>query len=168
MFLLSRVCTVQGYLLEVVLSCSVEGISFEARSEFVSLSIVLPPTLNSQMYVHVSDKRMLFSLPFFISLNFVLIHDNVQPHSDAVVIYFQREVFITTVEWSAKSPCFKPTHLWGLIKKRRTCLSQRYLSYKPCQAVVSCSARMADMERPKNLIRSMSMRISSAIKATKL
>lgn len=92
-FLLSRVCTAQGYLLEVVLSCSVGGISFEARLDLVSLSIVLPPTLNSQRYVHVSHKRLLFSLPFFISPNVVLIHDNVQPHSDAVVIYCHREVF---------------------------------------------------------------------------
>lgn len=72
--------------MEVVLSCFVEGISFKARSEFVSLFIVLPPTLSSQRYVNVSHKRMLFSLPFFISPNVVLIHDNVQPHSDAVVI----------------------------------------------------------------------------------
>lgn len=107
----------------MVLSCFVDGISFKAQSELVSLSMVLPPTLNSQRYVHVSHKRMLFSFPFFIAPNVVLIHDNVQPHSDAVVIYFHREVFITTVEWSAKSPCLKPTHkcehLWDMIKKRR-------------------------------------------------
>ncbi|KAJ4426450.1 hypothetical protein ANN_27264 [Periplaneta americana] len=139
------------------------GVCTDARTEFV---FVENGRLTADRYINECLADHVVPFGQFVGDNFVLMHDNAQPHIAHAVGDYLQEVGIHVLPWPARSPDMNPNeHVWDMLGRRVKNRRPRPESLQELRRALGEEWELIPQEEIGNQIESMPRRMDAVIQA---